>query len=232
MNALVFDFDGVVFDTESPELQSYEELYRLYDVEFPVETWIPSVGGEVVFNAYQYLQDAVERPLNIDSLRRWRRARHWDLVFEQPLCPGVLEYLNEAQTMGLRIGLASSSKAEWVLPLLRRDRLERRFETIITADRVEQVKPDPALYRIALDELGVHPWRSLAIEDSVNGLRAAKAAEMSCLVVPNPVTERLSWPRELEDLRLSSLTEMTLQEVLAILEKKQYNGENYDDPRH
>ncbi len=217
IEALVFDFDGIIVDTESPELVSYEELYAQYDVEFPVETWIATVGGELTFNAYTYLQEAVGRPLDIDTIRTWRRQRHLDLTRQEKLCPGVREYLTGAGERGWKIGLASSSPRSWVLPLLEQHDLVRFFDAVVTADQVAKVKPDPALYNAALQQLDVAPERSVAIEDSVNGLRAAKAAGMFCVVVPNPVTARLSWPDGLEDLRLGSLEDMSLEQLTANL---------------
>ncbi len=213
LQALIFDFDGIIVDTESPELVSYEELYAQYDVEFPVDTWIATVGGELTFNAYTYLQKAVGHPLDIDEIRTWRRQRHWELTKQESLCPGVMDYLRAAQERSWKIGLASSSPKTWVLPLLEQHNLLPFFDAIVTADQVAQVKPNPELYNRALMEVDVAANKAVAIEDSVNGLRAAKAAGMYCVVVPNPVTVKLAWPQGLEDLRLHSLAEVSLADL-------------------
>ncbi len=221
MKAVVFDFDGVIVDTETPELQSYEEMFAQYNIPFPIETWIATVGSNLSFDVYEYLNTAVSEqgtdgPLDVESLRAQRRRRHWELVLEESLCEGVLETLEQARALGLKIALASSSKSDWVLPLLERHNLKSFFEAIVTADLVQRVKPDPELYTRALSEIEVEPHAAVAIEDSVNGLKAAKAAGMECVVVPNPITSRLVWPAELLYLRLQSLKDLSLSDFTAM----------------
>lgn len=222
MQAVVFDFDGVVVDTETPELQSYEEMFAQYNVTFPIETWIATVGGNLSFDVYEYLNATVAEQgtggsLDIVSLRDRRRRRHWELVLQEGICEGVVETLEQARALGLRIALASSSKSDWVVPLLERHNLKSYFEVIVTADLVQRVKPDPELYTRALSGIDVAPHMAVAIEDSVNGLKAAKSAGMACVVVPNPITSRLTWPSELSYVRLDSLKDLSLSDVSATM---------------
>ena len=91
------------------------------------------------------------------------------------------------------------------------------FEVIKTREDVEKVKPDPALYRVAIEELGIKPSEAVVFEDSLNGLRAAVAAGLTCVVVPNDVTRNL--PFENHHLRIESMREKSLKEVLQSIKR-------------
>jgi HAD superfamily hydrolase (TIGR01509 family) len=125
----------------------------------------------------------------------------------------VIAYLEAAKEMGLKIGLASSSTRSWVTGHLERIGLLHYFETVKTSDDVEQVKPNPALYLEAAKALGVKPEEAVAFEDSLNGAKAAKAAGMYCVVIPNPVTKHMNF--EETDLVLESLAEKELHQLLS-----------------
>ena len=212
--ALILDFDGTVVDTESPELVSYKQLFAGYGVRFPEERWLATIGGELTFDAYSYLQREVEVRLPITKIRNRRRQLHRELVLREGLRPGVREYVQRARELGLKLGVASSAKADWVIPLLRHYELDECFNTVVTADDVANVKPDPELFRTAVARLGVSATRTIAVEDSVNGMRAAIRAGLVCVVVPNDVTSKLDWPDEPRAHYLSSLTDITLDELV------------------
>lgn len=212
--ALILDFDGTVVDTESPELVSYEQVFARYGVRFPEERWLATIGGELTFDAYSYLQSEVEDPLPLDEIRTQRRQVHRDLVLREGLRPGVREYVQRAREIGLKLGVASSARAEWVVPLLRHYELDACFDVVVTADDVAVVKPDPELFRVAVSKLGVQAPRTIAVEDSVNGMRSAIGAGLVCVVVQNEVTRRLEWPDEPRAYFLSSLADICLDELL------------------
>ncbi|EGL83229.1 Haloacid dehalogenase domain protein hydrolase [Caldalkalibacillus thermarum TA2.A1] len=130
----------------------------------------------------------------------------------ETLRPGVLAYLQEAKQLGLKVGLASSSSHQWVMEHLERYNIAHYFDSIHTADTVKQVKPHPELYEQAVNALGVSADEAVAFEDSLNGLKAAKSAGLYCVIVPNPTTAAL--PFEGFDLRLQSMEELSLQEVI------------------
>jgi putative hydrolase of the HAD superfamily len=120
--------------------------------------------------------------------------------------------LKAAKKNGLKIGLASSSGREWVVGYLQKLEIIGYFETIITRDDVEKVKPDPALYIKALQNLGISGKEAIAFEDSLHGSNAAMSAGIHCIVVPNPVTSHM----EFKDyhLRLTSMKEKELNDIL------------------
>jgi putative hydrolase of the HAD superfamily len=119
--------------------------------------------------------------------------------------------LQEASAFDLRVGIASSSDRGWVKGHLKRAGLTEHFDVFATADDVDRVKPDPAVYRVALERLGVAPEEALAVEDSPNGLAAARAAGVACVAVPAAMTVGLNFEgahllmRSLQDRSLSSV---------------------------
>ena len=139
-----------------------------------------------------------------------------ELLNDAPVLPGVVDYLDAADRRGMKLAVASSSSRDWVEGHLTRLGLIQRFEAICTKDDVPRVKPDPALYLLAAERLGVSVQRALVLEDSRNGLLAAKAAGVRCVVVPNAVTSGLNFDEA--DYWLMSLDEMSLDNLLAILE--------------
>ena len=111
-----------------------------------------------------------------EHIRELRRRHYLDVVAAQPVLPGVLEYVSQARDLGLKVGLASSSSRDWVLGHLASRGLLGHFDVIRCADDVSRVKPDPELYLRAVADLGAVPDQALAIEDSPNGVTAAKGA--------------------------------------------------------
>jgi beta-phosphoglucomutase-like phosphatase (HAD superfamily) len=103
----------------------------------------------------------------------------------------------------MQLAIASSSPMEWVDPHVERLGLRHFFEQIVTADRVDAAKPAPDLYLRAVELLGVDPREVIALEDSPNGVAAAKAAGLYCIAVPGPMTRTLSF--EAADAVLPSL---------------------------
>jgi HAD superfamily hydrolase (TIGR01509 family) len=188
INAIVFDLDGLIVDTERTSLQSWREAYEAAGVELPLESWTTIIG--TWGGAWDPAEDLGTRrgaPLTSEELDA-RKAREWDLAAELPLMPGVREHLEAACEWGLAMGVASSSSRRWVEGHL--DRLELRdlFDCVCTRNDVLRPKPDPSIYYRALLLLGVDGSEAVAYEDSPNGMMAAKAAGLRCVVVPGPLT--------------------------------------------
>jgi HAD superfamily hydrolase (TIGR01509 family) len=172
------------------------------------------VGGSANgFDPYTNLEQQLGRAVDRDFLREKRRTRIHALISQQTPRSGVLEVIETAQQLGLALGVASSSGREWVEGYLKHLGLRDHFAVVCTRDDVERVKPDPALYRLAVSKLGVAAEDAVAVEDSRNGMLAAKAAGLRCVVVPNEVTKQLIFPEA--DLQMQSLADRPLQEWLA-----------------
>jgi HAD superfamily hydrolase (TIGR01509 family) len=212
IRALVFDFDGLILDTEGPIYQSWLEVYEAHDVVLPFELWVKTVGSSnQAFQPQQHLEERLGRPLTQQVIDR-RVERRVELVLAQPLLPGVAGLVDEAGAAGLKVGVASSSSRDWVSGHLERLGLLDRIDCIRCRDDVQRVKPEPDLYLAVVDCLGVPASEALAIEDSPNGIAAAKRAGLRCVVIPNPITAGLDLGAA--DLRLGSLADVTLKQLL------------------
>jgi HAD superfamily hydrolase (TIGR01509 family) len=214
IRGLLFDFDGLLIDTETPARLAYEELYREHGHELPLEKWATLVGTiGADFDPDAHLEELVGRPLDQVVLAERRRAREFELCDLEDFRPGIEEYLAEAESRGLTVAIVSSSTTEWIERHL--GRLDRRhsFETIVAANGdVARAKPQPDLYREALGVLGLQPSEAIAFEDSVNGIRAAKGAGIFVVAIPNPITETFALDEA--DLLLDSLEDLSLDELI------------------
>jgi HAD superfamily hydrolase (TIGR01509 family) len=213
IQALIFDFDGLILDTEMPEYLSWQELYASFEHEMPLAKWAAEVGTFGVFDPYDYLEELLGRPRDRSAARATRHARFAELIADEAILPGVEAYLLEAKTRGLKLGVASSSPRSWVAGHLERLGLIDLFDCIKTSDDVEHVKPDPALYLAALSTLGVAAHAALALEDSPNGALAAMRAGIYCVVVPNRLTSQFVF--DSVEMQLQSMADLPLGELLA-----------------
>ena len=214
IKALIFDFDGLILDTESPEFQAWQEVFTAHGHELRADLWADLVGRpRTYFDMYAHFKELNGPLTDLETLRRERRARVVQLVLEQPILPGVRNYLHEATEMGLKIGLASSSGGDYVRGHLRRLELFDYFHVTKCFEDTELHKPDPEPYLAVLEEIGVAPREAVAFEDSPNGVAAARAAGIFCVAVPNPITECLSLAHA--DRCLRSLAEESLQAILS-----------------
>ena len=213
IKAVIFDFDGLILDTESNEYYAHSEMFRQLGVELPIQEWGKCIGTDASgFDVFAYLEQLTGHPVDRVKLDSARHALFIKTMSEEQVRPGVREYLLSAQALGLRIGLASSSSRAWITEYLATHELTDFFETIRTRDDVAIVKPNPELYQLALADLGVLPSEAIAFEDSPNGSLAAKRAGMYCVIVPNSVTDSLIFGEV--DLRIHSMLEMSLAEII------------------
>jgi HAD superfamily hydrolase (TIGR01509 family) len=212
IRAIVFDFDGLILDTEEPVYRSWLEVYEAHGEDLPFERWVQIVGSTTTgFHPQHHLEERLGRPLPKEVLDR-RIGRRTEMILAQRVLPGVVQRLDEAREFGLKVGVASSSTNEWVRGHLARLGILDRFDCLRCRDDVEHAKPEPDLYIAVLDCLGVTAAEAIAVEDSPNGVAAAKRAGMRCVAIPNPITARLDLSHA--DLVLSSLAEVTVADLL------------------
>jgi len=220
IRALVFDFDGLILDTESTDFQSWQEVYLAHGRELRLEAWADCIGRPAGhFDPCEHLESFSRVPIDRERIRAHRGARLRELNLRQPILPGVLDYLRAARGLSLRIGLASSSDRAWVRGHLERLRLLHYFDAIKCLEDTGAHKPDPAPYLAVLEALGVAPGEAVAFEDSPHGIASAKAAGMVCVAVPNPVTRCLDVSRA--DHLLKSLASLPLPALLSRLDGAQ-----------
>jgi HAD superfamily hydrolase (TIGR01509 family) len=213
-SGLLFDFDGLLIDTETPSRLAYEELYREHGHELPLDKWatlVGTIGAE--FDPDAHLEELVGRPLDHVALAERRRAREFELCDLEDFRPGIADYLAAAERRGMKTAIVSSSNTDWIERHLQRLGRANGWDAIVAADgNVARAKPQPDLYVEALARLGLQPEEAIAFEDSVNGIRAAKGAGVFVVAVPNPITE--TFPLDEADLRLVSLEDISLAELV------------------
>ncbi|MBN9390081.1 MAG: HAD-IA family hydrolase [Chloroflexi bacterium] len=219
--ALIFDFDGTILDTETPEYQCWQEIFSGHGFEMPLAYYSGFIGkANGGASPLDYLELQLGRPVERDSLRQRFRERIQEIIATQTVLPGVLDYLTTARRLGLRIGLASSSRSPYLLSHLERLGLLHFFDCVRGADSVKNAKPDPELYLAVLAEFGLQPDQAIALEDSPTGVRAARSAGLFCVAIPNTVTGQLSLDHA--SLRLNSLAELPLETLLSNLKEGHY----------
>jgi HAD superfamily hydrolase (TIGR01509 family) len=212
VRAVVFDFDGLVLDTEVPVYASWCAACEAHGVSPPtVAEWSATIGTADALDMHAWLVERADGPVDAAAMDVVRRGHRDALLAQEDTRPGVVSWLAEADDAGIGLAIASSSPREWVVEHLGRIGLADRFAFVVTADATLRPKPAPDTYLEACARLGVAPADALAVEDSPHGIAAAKAAGLRCVTVPNALTETLDLSAA--DLRLGSLADCTLAEV-------------------
>ena len=213
IKALVFDFDGLIIDSETPVFQTWRETFAKHGRELTIDFWADVIGRPPQHSdLYTYVRDNFDSTIDADQLRHAHFERIAALTTLQPLLPGVIDYLESAKRLGLLLGLASSSPRIHVHGHLERLGLLEYFRTTKCFEDTGKHKPDPTPYLAVLDELHVTAKDAVALEDSPNGVASAKAAGIFCVAVPNAITRNLSLDRA--DHRLESLADEPLESLL------------------
>lgn len=212
LDALIFDFDGLILDTESSAFHSAVEAFAAHGTVLELSTWQAHIGTSDHPHWTEILADQLGRPVDRGSIEPERTRRKLELLAPEQVRPGVVDLLDAARQATLPLAVASSSPADWVVGHLTRFDLASRFATVATrtdvGDDPRRTKPAPDIYRIALERLGVAPTRVVAFEDSPNGVAAAKAAGLWCVAAPGPITHGLDFSAA--DLVVGSLAEVSL----------------------
>lgn len=188
MKALIFDFDGLIVDTEMPEYLSWKEVYALHGEELTEQDWTLAVGSVGVFSPKAELEKRTGLAFDwtpIDLARRQKLTEH---QLRQPVLPGVRELMERARELGYRLGVASNSTAPWVEGGLERLGLRTLIDVVRTVETVANPKPAPDVYLAVVSDLSADPARTLVFEDSHPGIRAGKAAGLIVIAVPSALT--------------------------------------------
>lgn len=214
VGALVFDFDGLIIDTEVPVYQAWAEVYERHGEVLPLDLWSSIIGyGADRFDPMADLERRLGRALDREDIQIARRARQQEMTLALEILPGVREWRREAVEAGARLGVASSSVCSWVTGHLERLGLDG-WDCVRCREHVARTKPAPDLYLSVCECLGVSPSDAIAVEDSQVGVAAAKAAGLYCVAVPSALTGTHDF--RLADLTLGSLAEASLAQVAAL----------------
>lgn len=220
LKALIFDFDGLILDTESPEANVWTQIYNEHGFDFPFDEWVQTVGGYGIstFDPADHLSLLSQGRLDSASMRSRHRLECDAVIARSSIFPGVVEMIQQAKSSNLKLAIASSSSHAWVDGHAKRLGIFDYFDHVICSDDVGvgRTKPNPDLYLLALEQLQVQKNEAVVFEDSPNGVRAANRAGIFVVAVPNSITSLLVLDNA--DLIVQSLSELPL---IALLDKVQ-----------
>lgn len=214
VDAIIFDFDGVIIDTETPDFELWRDFYQTKGLDLSADLWLTRVGASIGagFDPITHFEQMTGTSLDKDF-----QQAHWNRYLEvctnQPVLPGVVALLEAASKQGLKLAIASSSYFDWVERFASHHDLLKYFDCVCTRGDVKAGKPAPDLYLLAAECLDTPVDRCVAIEDSPNGMKAALAAGIRCIAVPNPLTLKLTKPAVA--LALTSLAELDLARLMS-----------------
>jgi len=216
LKALIFDFDGLILDTETPEVFVWETIYREHGYQLPIEEWAKTVGGFGLstFDAAEHLAHLSGGRLDPVSLRLRYRRESDAIVQASPILPGVMDLIQSAQQIGVKVAIGSSSPHSWVDSHTQRLGIYHLFTPIICQDDVApgRTKPHPDIYLKVLYQLQVANTEAVIFEDSPNGVKAARQAGVFVVAVPNQLTGQMQVSG---DITVASLEEISLQRLMA-----------------
>jgi HAD superfamily hydrolase (TIGR01509 family) len=214
LKALIFDFDGLILDTETPEVLVWQSIYKAHGFELPVHEWEKTIGGYGLsnFDPAQHLSRLSAGRLDPVSLRSRYRSESDAIIHANPILPGVVDLIEQAKRSDVQVAIGSSSPHSWVDTHAKRLGIFDYFDHVICADDVPpgRTKPNPDIYLKALEQLNVKKDAAVVFEDSPNGVLAARRAEIFVVAVPNPLTEKMGVSG---DLTVPSLADLSLQEL-------------------
>ena len=215
-DAVVFDFDGLIVDTETPIFHASQTVLAGLGHEISVEAWATVVGlGDD--DSFAALCRAVGADLDRSAYELAYRAQDKSWRHTQPALPGVVALLDELGAAGVACGVSSSSPTEWIESHLGRLGLRDRFDTIASVDRVGgRSKPAPDSYLLACRDLAAKPARTVALEDSAHGIAAALSAGLMVVAVPSHITRHTDLSAA--HLTVGSLADISLADLTALVE--------------
>jgi HAD superfamily hydrolase (TIGR01509 family) len=218
LRALLFDFDGVIADTEVATYESWRETYVAHGVDLALADWLPAVGSgsstSGAFDAVAHLERLTGETIDREAVIARRSQRKAELYERAPLLPGVRERLVEAQERGLKTAIVTRNRENRVKGHCQLVGLVHEWDALVCAN-AEPMRDKADLYRHALAVLGVGAAEAVAFEDSPSGVRAAKRAGVACVAVPSEITRGAAFDEA--DLILSSLAERSLDDILRAL---------------
>ncbi len=218
LKALLFDFDGLILDTETPEVEQWKVVFHDHGVTFPREyfAWAVGRGAEQIQKRpIDLLLEKLTEPVEPAVIEAEYNEKRMAAINAQPPREGIIVLLEQAREEGIRLAVVSSSRHRWVDGHLARLGLDHFFERTVCADDVAHAKPFPDLYLKALTDMEVAADEAVVLEDSPNGARAGHAAGIAVVVVPNPMTRALDFDHH--RARYESFLDLTLHDLRALV---------------
>jgi HAD superfamily hydrolase (TIGR01509 family) len=214
--SVIFDFDGVILDSETPEYESHKQVFEMFGVPLSLDEYLRQVGLYHVDHETQWfarLRELSPAPPDRATFDAERTRIFNALVPREPM-RGILDLLDALTDAGVPMAIASTSTSRWVVPASERLGVRARFAAVVTGDDVRRRKPAPDVYLEAARRLGVEPARSIAVEDSAPGITSARAAGMKTVAIPHWLTE--GHDLSAADLRVAHAGELTLDRLATL----------------
>jgi|TARA_B110001454_G_C12560807_1_gene367581 putative hydrolase of the HAD superfamily len=187
--ALLFDFDGLIVDTEWPIYNAWRQTFHDHGHSLPLEIFTQCIGTDFdTWSPKTHLEELTGDHIDWHLLDNARQARIETELVGATAMEGIPKAVKAAKAAGLKVAVVSSSSHRWVDGWLKKIGLFEQFDTTVCRDDAERIKPAPDLYLVAARQLALEPATCLVIEDSVNGIKAAKSAGMPSVAIPNRVT--------------------------------------------
>jgi putative hydrolase of the HAD superfamily len=223
LKAVIFDFDGLVVDTETPAFRAWSEIYKEFGVELQLAEWVLCVGsGYGRFDPVKNLEKLTGISMNGNELIAKKESIKSAICLTQPLLPGIKNLIMEARSLNIPVAVASSSPRSWIDLHADRTGILPFVSVICTREDVKNIKPAPDLYELAAHRLRVAAEDCIVFEDSQNGITAARAAGMRAIAVPNQVTSESDFSAA--HLVVKSAADCTLAEFIKMFWSSQRNG--------
>ena len=188
--AIIFDFDGLVLDTETPLLDTWQRMFQDAGGEFDVDRYLRTIGtfGTDIYFPEDHLAVLRNHSVTSEEMLDQQKQQSLSVINESSPNPGVVKLISCAKSRGIQLAIGSSSPYDWVSGHLKRLQLWDHFDTVVTFDDVGQSKPEPDIFLRVLENLQITADKALVLEDSYNGILAAHRAGIRAVAVPNPVT--------------------------------------------
>ncbi|QDU72664.1 HAD family hydrolase [Mucisphaera calidilacus] len=216
LEGIVFDFDGLILDTEGPQYDGWRSVYERFGLDLPIDRWVEVLGRPAwMFDFHTRLEELGDPAYDREAIDAERRKSVRSRIDASDLMPGVRDLVAQARSKGLRLSIASGSDREWVAGYLEKHGLIDAFPILVTREETTRHKPEPDPFAEACRRMGLPPQRCLALEDSPNGIRSAAAAGLYAVAVPNRVTAGQSFDEA--DRIVESLETVDLHEVAAAM---------------
>lgn len=214
--ALIFDFDGLIIDTEAAEVAAWREEFAQVGLALDLDAYIATIGtnGPDVHRQAALLANRPGETRSEAQIQKDHNARSIEAGLKLPPLDGVLALLERAKAIGLLLAIGSSSDDRWVHTLVDGLGIKNQFDLIVTFDDVELAKPAPDIYLKVLEKLDVKPENALVLEDSYNGVIAAHYAGIRVVAVPTALTKHLDF--SLAEEVLNSLADLRLEKYFSV----------------
>ncbi len=204
--AVIFDFDGTIVDTERIKLKSMKILLKDYNIDFKKD---PRLLGMSSIDYFNMLKSKYNLNSDFDKMAEKREKILEDLFAKEEIkiLPGFLRLVKSLKKNNIKIGLATSASKKFLIFILDKIDIKKYFNVIHCGDDVEHSKPNPEIFLLTAKDLDVNPKNCVVIEDSVNGVKAGKAAGMDVIAVTNTFSKKHLTEA---DITLNSLEEINV----------------------